>query len=118
MSKNPASNMTFICEGTRITGEISVEHDLRVEGQLHGTLTVGGTLVLGPSGQIEGDVTSRSATLAGHLTGNIHTLDKLVLESKSVLFGDLQTRELVIQEGAVFQGKSMMDATTRPASAG
>ena len=116
MSKNPAASMTFICEGTRITGEIAVEHDLRVEGQLHGTVSVGGTLVLGPSGQIEGDVSARSATLAGHLTGNIHTLEKLVLEAKSVLFGDLQARELVIQEGALFQGKSMMESNARPAA--
>ena len=114
MSKNATASMTFISEGTQITGEMSVEHDLRVEGVVKGAVSVGGTLVLGPTGRIEGDVGARSATLAGNVTGNIHTQEKLVLEGKSVLLGDLQTRELIIQEGAIFQGKCAMDINTRP----
>ena len=114
MSKNAAASMTFIREGTVVTGEMSVEHDLRVEGSVKGGVSVGGMLVLGPTGRVEGDVTARSATLAGHITGNVKATEKLVLESKSVLLGDLQTRELVIQEGAVFQGRSAMDTNARP----
>lgn len=110
MSKNAAASMTFICEGTVVTGEMSVEHDLRVEGSVKGSVSVGGMLVLGPTGRVEGDVTARSATLAGHITGNVKAQEKLVLESKSVLLGDLQTRELVIQEGAIFQGRSAMES--------
>ena len=115
MTKNAAASMCFISEGTRITGEVAAEHDLRVEGAVKGTVAVGGTLVLGPTGAVEGDVTAKSATLAGHLTGNIRVQEKLVLEGKSVLLGDLQTRELVIQEGAIFQGQCAMDANSRPA---
>jgi cytoskeletal protein CcmA (bactofilin family) len=33
-----------------------------------------------------------------------------VLEEKSVLQGDLRARELVVQEGAIFQGNCSMDA--------
>jgi cytoskeletal protein CcmA (bactofilin family) len=102
--------MTFIGEGTRITGDLSVEHDLRVEGSIRGAVSVGGTLVLSISGSIEGDVVSRSAALAGRLTGNVSVQEKLVLEEKSVLQGDLRARELVVQEGAIFQGNCSMDA--------
>ena len=114
MSKNVTASMTFISEGTRIMGELSVDYDLRVEGAVKGSVAVGGTFVLGPTGVIEGDVAARSATLAGHLTGNIRVAEKLVLEVKSVLIGDLQTRELVIQEGAIFQGRSSMDGASAP----
>ncbi len=109
MTKSTTASITFICEGTRITGEIAVEQDLRVEGSIKGTVSVGGTLVLGATGSIEGDVSGRSATLAGQLKGNIHMQERLVLETKSVLMGDLETRELVIQEGALFQGRCAMD---------
>lgn len=108
MTKNAASAMTFISDGSHITGEIKVEHDLRVEGYLKGTVTVGGILVLGPTGKIEGDVTARSATIAGQILGNLKGLEKIVLEAKSTLVGDLHTRELVINEGAVFQGNCSM----------
>lgn len=109
MSKNTVTGMTFIGEGTRISGDMSVEHDLRVEGTIKGTVSVGGTLVLSVTGNIEGDVTARSAALAGRLVGNVQVQEKLVLEEKSVLQGDLAARELVVQEGAIFQGTSSME---------
>lgn len=111
MSKHAATSMTFIGEGTRILGDMSVEHDLRVEGAVRGTVTVGGTLVLSVTGVIEGDVSCRSASLAGRVTGNVAAQEKLVLEEKSVLHGDLRTRDLVIQEGALFQGNCSMERT-------
>lgn len=111
MSKNvAAAAVTSICEGAQITGEIKVEHDLRVDGYLKGTVTVGGTLVLTQTGRIEGDVNVRSAIIAGQIQGNLKGMEKIVLESKSTLVGDLQTRELVINEGAIFQGNCSMKA--------
>lgn len=108
MSKNIAAAMTFISEGTQFLGDIKVEHDLRVEGYLKGSVNVGGMLVLGPTGKIEGEVLARSATIAGQIQGNLKGAEKIVLESKSTLFGDLHTRELVINEGAIFQGNCNM----------
>jgi cytoskeletal protein CcmA (bactofilin family) len=109
MSKNAVTSMTFIGEGTRILGDMSVEHDLRIEGTIKGAVSVGGTLVVSVTGGIEGDVVSRSAALAGRLLGNVHVQEKLVLEEKSVLHGDIHARELVVLEGAVFQGNCSMD---------
>ena len=113
MSKNAAGSITNINEGATITGEIKVEHDLRVEGYLKGTVEVGGTLVVTGPGKIEGEVMARSATIAGQLLGNIKALEKIVLEPKSTLLGDLTTRDLVIHEGAIFQGKCSMHTDER-----
>ena len=52
MSKIVATAVTSISEGTQIIGDIKVEHDLRVDGYLKGTVSVGGTLVLTPTGRI------------------------------------------------------------------
>jgi cytoskeletal protein CcmA (bactofilin family) len=108
MSKSIAAAMTFVSDETQIIGDVKVEHDLRVEGYLKGTVMVGGMLVLGPTGKIEGEVIARSATIAGQITGNLRGQEKIVLETKSTLIGDLQTRELVINEGAIFQGNCSM----------
>jgi cytoskeletal protein CcmA (bactofilin family) len=108
MSKSIAAAMTFISDGTQLLGDIKVENDLRVEGYLKGTVEVGGMLILGPTGKIEGQVTARSATVAGQILGNLKGHEKIVLEAKSALVGDLQTRELVINEGAMFQGNCSM----------
>src|SRR5690606_4151520 len=72
MSKSIAAAMTFISDGTQIVGDVKVEHDLRVEGYLKGTVMVGGMLVLGPTGKIEGEVMARSATIAGQIRSEEH----------------------------------------------
>lgn len=109
MSKTvAAASQTYICDGTTIIGDIKVEHDLRIDGYLKGTVDVSGMLILGSTGKIEGQVQARAATIAGRIIGNLKGLDKIVLEPKSTLVGDLQTRELVINEGAIFQGNCSM----------
>lgn len=108
MSKSVAASQTVISEGTQILGDIRVEHDLRVDGYLKGTVEVGGVLILGGTGKIEGQVHVRSAMVAGQIVGNLKAQEKIVMEPKSTLLGDLQTRELVINEGAVFQGNCSM----------
>ena len=110
MSKAVAgATQTYICDGTIIVGDIKVEHDLRIDGYLKGTVEVAGMLVLGSTGKIEGQVQARAATIAGQIIGNIKGIEKIVLEPKSTLVGDLQTRELVINEGAMFQGNCSMN---------
>ncbi len=110
MSKTvPAASQTYICDGTIIVGDIKVEHDLRIDGYTKGTVEVAGILILGSTGKIEGQVQARAATIAGQIVGNLKGHDKIVLESTSTLIGDLQTRELVINEGAIFQGNCSMN---------
>jgi cytoskeletal protein CcmA (bactofilin family) len=111
MTKNIATAVTSISEGTQIIGDLKVEHDLRVDGYLKGSVHVGGALVLTPTGRIEGEVVVRSAIIAGQIHGNVKGMERIVLEGKSTLVGDLQTRELVINEGAIFQGNCSMKQT-------
>jgi cytoskeletal protein CcmA (bactofilin family) len=108
MTKNIATAVTSISEGTQIIGDLKVEHDLRVDGYLKGSVHVGGALVLTPTGRIEGEVVVRTAIIAGQIHGNVLGHERIVLEGKSTLVGDLQTRELVINEGAIFQGNCSM----------
>jgi cytoskeletal protein CcmA (bactofilin family) len=101
---------TMIGEGSVLEGTLYVPHDIRVEGTLkNGKLTIEGTLTVGPSGCIEADVSARSAIIAGKVVGNLSAEERAELEPSSVLIGDLKTRELVISEGATFQGHCTMN---------
>ncbi len=113
MSKNTGAQQTHITVGTSIHGEIKVENDLRIDGYVKGAIQVGGMLIIGETGKIEGDVVSHSVTVAGQIQGNLHGLEKVVLESKAVLVGDLQTRELVIHERAYFNGNCSMSSNEK-----
>ncbi len=108
MSKLNSTSETLIADGTLVTGEINVQGDLRLDGAIKGSVTVGGTFVVTTNGKVEGDIQAHTAIIAGTIQGNIKSTERTVLEASSRLNGDLMTNTLVINEGARFQGNCAM----------
>jgi len=55
-----------------------------------------------------GEIIANIVTIGGNVVGTVNAKDKLVLETKCVLKGDIITKVLVIEAGAKFDGKSNM----------
>jgi cytoskeletal protein CcmA (bactofilin family) len=108
MSETPKGFHTLIGAGAVIKGEITVDHDLRVDGQIEGKIVASGSLIVGESGRIEAEVDVKSAKISGQLTGNLSATEKIELEEKAMLTGDIRTRNLIISEGALFHGNCSM----------
>jgi cytoskeletal protein CcmA (bactofilin family) len=113
MEKHGKGSMTIIGEGTMIEGELSSPHSIRIDGTFKGRkLSTSEGLSVGGAGVIEAEtVLAKNAIISGRVvvSGAITIEDRVELEDKSVLMGDLRTRDLVIIEGAVFQGNCQMD---------
>ena len=99
---------TMLGEGSVFEGSLTVPHDVRIDGTLKGNLNADGALMVGSNGIIEADIVARSAVVGGRITGKLTVSDRVEMESSSSLIGDLMTRELVINEGAIFQGHCSM----------
>jgi cytoskeletal protein CcmA (bactofilin family) len=110
MAKND-TQITHLSENTTINGEIHVDNDIRVAGKINGKLSTSGHLIVENSGDLEAELLVHSATIAGTIKGNITSEDKLILESKAVLNGNIKTKQLIIEEGAVFEGNCSMGHT-------
>ena len=106
----------FVNSGTVITGELLVENDLSIEGTVKGIIRATGTVSVHVQGAVEGEIQAASAKIGGKVTGNVTANDRVILESKAVLVGDLRTRELIIQEGAIFHGRCEMQTGNHPSS--
>lgn len=102
------SRRNIISAGTVVVGNINAEGDLRVEGQVIGTLVCNSKLVVSETGYIEGSVDSRNATIEGEIKGNVVTRELLQIEKTGKIFGDIFTQKLVVQMGAIFTGNSKM----------
>ncbi len=102
--KNNNMEYTLIAEKTFIEGTIEVEGNIRIDGRLKGKLVVKGNLTIGKTGIIEAEVEADNCVLAGKITGNVTIKNKMEIEEKAVLIGDLKTRELIINEKAIFNG--------------
>lgn len=101
-------NLNLIGAGTTVEGKIRTQGSLRVDGKVTGEVHAAENLAVGLTGEIEGGVTGRNVTIGGKVKGNITSVDKLVLEGKSVVRGDVKATKLVIDEGAVFDGRITM----------
>lgn len=100
----------LIGKGTQITGDITTENSIRIFGVIQGKLTSKNTVTIGQQGVVEGDLVAANAIIAGTVKGKVTVSEKLVLESTSKLTGELKSKKLIIDEGAVFDGTSDMGA--------
>ena len=103
-----STELNFIGKGTIVDGEIHTESSLRIDGTVKGKIVCKNTLTVGETGKVEGEIQATNAIVGGKIQGKIFVNQKLVLESKSSLIGELKASKLIIDEGAVFQGNSDM----------
>lgn len=103
------SLLNLIGPGTEIKGDLICEGDIRIDGRVDGTVRVGQRLVIGESGVINGNITVGNAIVAGNVVGNIHSAQTTVLHGKSSVKGDIYTSQIIIESGARFNGRCVMD---------
>jgi len=103
-----STELNFLGGGTVVEGTIKTDHSVRIDGILKGKLICKKTLTVGVNGEIEGEIEAKNAIIGGKIHGKIKVAEKLVLESKSTLIGELKASKLLIDEGAVFEGTSKM----------
>lgn len=106
----PVNNgkINSIMEGTSIVGEVSSDSNIRIDGRVKGTINVRGRLIVGTSGVVEGDVTCQSSDIEGTVNGKITCADLLSLKATAKLSGDINTKKLAIEPGAIFTGNCSM----------
>ena len=102
---------TMIGEGTVFEGVITVPHSVRIDGTLRGKIETVELITIGKNGIVEADIVAKSAIIAGKVNGNIIAEERVELEANATLIGDLRTKDLVINEGALFHGKCSMKET-------
>tara|TARA_B100002052_G_scaffold47528_2_gene40467 strand:+ start:5920 stop:6333 length:414 start_codon:yes stop_codon:yes gene_type:complete len=99
--------------GTVITGDIQSKGDVRIDGNLKGSVNTTGKLVLGKEGVIEGDVVCNNADISGTLKAKITVSQLLLLKTTAKLTGDISTNKLSIEPGATFTGSCSMGAVIK-----
>jgi cytoskeletal protein CcmA (bactofilin family) len=109
MDKARKGDFTMIGEGSIFEGTISAPHYLRIDGTAKGKIETTDVLIVGSNGIIEADVRAKSAVIGGKVKGNMFVEDRVELQSKATLVGDLKTRDLVINEGCIFHGNCSME---------
>jgi len=101
-------DLNLIGNGTTVEGKIKSQGSIRIDGKLNGELFANENIFVGESGDVDGALQARSITIGGKVQGTVTATEKLVLETKSKVHGEIKAAKLVIDEGAVFDGKCTM----------
>ena len=102
-----AAMETVIGAETVLQGTISSKGSLRIDGKVEGGITDANSVVIGESGEVNGDINARSVVVGGKVVGNIASTSIEIL-SDSQITGDIKTATLAIAEGASFEGNCTM----------
>jgi cytoskeletal protein CcmA (bactofilin family)/DNA-directed RNA polymerase subunit RPC12/RpoP len=89
-------------------GKLYAESSLTVysSAEIKGTLTVGRLIIPAENHFLWKDpIKVRSAEIAGELTAHLCADETVLLKSTARLFGDLETKNLIIENGAVLVGR-------------
>lgn len=114
MSVNESPARNIIGNGTLIKGEIESNGDIRIDGRVVGSLKSTGKVVVGQNGSIEGEIHCKQADFSGYVKGTINVDELTSLKSTSKVEGELTTKQLYIEIGAIFTGKCEMGKPEMP----
>ncbi len=119
MSTPPNPTKNVLNSDVEIKGNLRFAGELTFEGKLEGEINSEGTLLLGDSAVVNGNINVGSVVVRGKVTGNVSAKDKIDIKAKSELFGDIRASKLVIEEGITFVGRTEVNpnkvAPTAPA---
>ncbi|MCF7810739.1 polymer-forming cytoskeletal protein [bacterium] len=99
---------TIIGADANFEGKLTVKQSMRVDGKVKGELISSETITVGSTGSLDGELIAKDAIIGGKIIGSISATGKTILEHSSILNGDLKTSQLVVQEGAKFNGNCDM----------
>jgi cytoskeletal protein CcmA (bactofilin family) len=100
--------LSLISANTVVEGKVTSEGSVRIDGKLVGDVIAKANAAVGLTGTVDGSVRAKNVAVAGKLKGTVAALEKLILENKSVVKGEIRAARLVVDEGAVFDGQCTM----------
>jgi len=104
-SDSARAEVAHIGKSVVIRGELSGSEDLYLDGEVEGSIELREHhLTIGPHGRVRATVHARDVVVHGHLNGNVHGTERVELKKSAVLTGDILTKRIVIEDGAVFKG--------------
>ncbi len=109
MAQQPAGVLyNSITSGSKIIGTIIADSDIRIDGVVEGDLQCKGKVVIGKSGFIKGTIDCQNAEIHGKIDGKIQVSDSLSLRLTSKMDGEVHTKILIVEPGAIFNGTCAM----------
>lgn len=105
LSKKDANTIgAFLGSDSEFDGRLTFQGTIRIDGRYEGNITVDGTLIVGPSGRVNAEISASNMIISGEVTGNMTAETNIEVHAAGKVYGNLIAPTVTIHEGAVFQG--------------
>jgi cytoskeletal protein CcmA (bactofilin family) len=102
------AHATTIGKGSQITGNLSFEGTVMIEGKVEGEIAAQESVIVGETAVVQAQVTADSVVVTGNVTGDITARRRVEIRAPGKLFGNITTPSLIIHDGVVFEGHCSM----------
>lgn len=106
---------TIIAQGVRVEGDFNSKGNIIIEGTVLGSVKTNNNLHVGERAKIAASVAAKDAFVAGEVQGSVKIKEKLELSATAKIYGDIEAKTLVINAGAILNGKCAMPDPNAPA---
>ena len=98
----------FLGQGAEFIGKLIFNGSVRIDGNFQGEIYGQGSLVVGEGALVKANIAVKSIYIGGEVQGSIEAKEKIDIQSTGKFLGDVRTPVFIIEEGAFFDGKSLM----------
>jgi len=113
-SEPNATELTVIGQGARLEGNLISAASLRIDGAVKGQITAEGDVIVAAEADVAADIKAKNVTIAGKYSGNVTASGTLELSSSAKVEGNISCGSLIVNQGAIFAGQSIMGAGASP----
>jgi cytoskeletal protein CcmA (bactofilin family) len=104
----PAGLGAYLDSGAKVSGKLSFEGPVRIDGQVDGEINARDSLTIGESAVVTAQIRAASIVLAGKISGDITATTRIEIRPSAKVVGNLTAPVLVVHEGATFEGHCSM----------
>ncbi len=104
-------DVAVIGRSIRINGDLQGDEDLRIEGDVTGTVELkNNTLTVGAEGKIRADVYAKAVTVDGLVEGDLYGSERVNIRKNAQVRGNITAPRVSLEDGARFKGSIEMDS--------
>jgi cytoskeletal protein CcmA (bactofilin family) len=101
-----SSNTPGVSQGIKIKGEVSGRGNFSVDGEFEGTIHIdSGTFTVGRNARVSAEIEAREVIIRGEVIGTLKNCESVHISSTGKLTGNMETRGIVIEDGAILHSK-------------
>jgi cytoskeletal protein CcmA (bactofilin family) len=94
---------------TKVTGRLSGDGDLLVEGRVEGELSLKGSLHVAAGGAVVAPVDAEDVTIEGAIEGDVISRGAVTMRAGAELRGAIKAERVAVEDGAKYSGRIEMD---------